>query len=246
MFPSQQKRLRDEEEYERRKQEWASRYTNVDSLRDLFGSNKNTFWGDLDANTSRRLYKTLLPKALLELYKVGVRPEDLAPLAFEARVAAKVYARERCIVPARVFAMAYDGFRSFRRYGKFQVRGMSYDQIWEKYSQLILEEDEDLMDNDVTAKICVKILEKACQTNERIDKWILRNGEWKDMKEQERDLESITSQLEQDVRDILSPKKVASTCLSAQRVNTLRMVARARKRFQLMDKALHNDHDEKR
>jgi hypothetical protein len=123
---------------------------------------------------------------------------------------------------------------------------MSYDQIWEKYSQLILEEDEDLMDNDVTAKICVKILEKACQTNERIDKWILRNGEWKDMKEQERDLESITSQLEQDVRDILSPKKVASTCLSAQRVNTLRMVARARKRFQLMDKALHNDHDEKR
>jgi hypothetical protein len=242
LFPS--KRRREEEEYERRKEEWASRYTNVDSLRELFGSNENTFWGDLDANTSRRLYKTLLPKALLELYKVGVRPEDLAPLAYEARVAAKVYARERCMVPSRVMAMAFDGFRSYRDYGKFQVTGMSYDQIWDKYAQLVLEE-EDLTDEDVTAKICVKILEKACQTNNRIDKWVLRNpADTKEMKEQEKDLDSITAQLEQDVRDLLSPVRHRPTSLSAQRVQTLRMVARAKRRFQQVEKALNKDqHD---
>lgn len=246
LFPSKRRRLRDEEDYERRKQDWASRYTHVESLREFFGSNDNILWGDLDASTSRRLYKTLLPKALLELYKVGVRPEDLAPLAYEARVAAKLYARERCMVPARVFAMAYDGVRSYQRYGKFQVSGMSYDQIWDKYSQLILEEEGDLTDEDVTAKICLKILEKACQTNERIDKWVLRDADSKGMKEQATDLDSITAQLEQDVRDLLSTKQSAGSNLSVQRVQTLRMVARAKRRFQQMDNVLHPEHYEQR
>jgi hypothetical protein len=243
LFPLQRRRT--EEEYKRRKEEWASRYTNVDSLRELFGGNQNAFWGDLDANTSRRLYKTLLPKALLELYKVGVRPEDLAPLAYQARVAAKVYARERCTVPSRVMAMAFDGFRSYRDYGKFQVTGMSYDQLWDKYAQLVLEE-EDLTEEDVTAKICVKILEKACQTNNRIDKWVLRDpADTKELKEQAKDLDSITAQLEQDVRDLLSPLRHRPTSLSAQRVQTLRMVARAKRRFQRVEKALMKDQQDR-
>jgi hypothetical protein len=114
-------------DYQQAKEEWANRYTNLDSLRATFGSNHNKVWGDLDPATARRLYKTLLPKALLELVKVGVEPEDLAPLAYQARVAAKLYARERCQVPACVACQLFDGYRQFKKYGKFQPCGMSYD-----------------------------------------------------------------------------------------------------------------------
>ena len=129
--------VQDEIEYQRRKQEWAARYTTLNGLRETFGSNRNKLWGDLDPTTTRRLYKSLLPTALCELVlDLGVRPEELAPLAYEARKAAKLYARERCHVPARVAASLYDGFRQFKRYGKFQPSGMSYDQVWDKYRRI--------------------------------------------------------------------------------------------------------------
>lgn len=229
-------------EYAKRKEAWANRYTNVDSLRETFGANRNKVWGDLDAATARRLYKTLLPKALLELVKVGVQPEDLAPLAYKARVAAKLYARERCQVPARVGACLYDGFRQWKRYGKFEIKGMSYDQVWEKYQKDVLDKyctpsssssdgfvddddddalehplerrtnggsldyaqcysNSDLTEEDVTAKICLKILERSCKTNERIDKWVLPP----ENEEQREDLARITQTLEMDVRKLLDP-----------------------------------------
>lgn len=126
----------DSTEYQKRKQEWADRYTTLEGLRATFGSNCNKLYGDLDVATTRRLYQSLLPTAVCELVlDVEVKPEELAQLAFEARKAAKLYARERCRVPARVFANCYDGIRSFRRYGRFQVQGMSYDQIFDKYYQ---------------------------------------------------------------------------------------------------------------
>eukprot|EP00536_Pseudo-nitzschia_multiseries_P017901 jgi/Psemu1/53076/gm1.53076_g len=126
----------DEAEYQRRKQEWADRYTTLEGLRETFGSNRNKVYGDLDVATTRRLYKSLLPTAVCELVlDVEVKPEELAQLAYEARKAAKLYARERCHVPARLFANCYDGVRSFRRYGRFQVEGMSYDQLFDKYYQ---------------------------------------------------------------------------------------------------------------
>mmetsp|Transcript_20777 Transcript_20777/g.43518 ORF Transcript_20777/g.43518 Transcript_20777/m.43518 type:complete len:373 (-) Transcript_20777:1211-2329(-) len=126
----------DDEEYQRRKQKWANRYTTLDGLRATFGSNKNKLYGDLDAPTTRKLYKSLLPTAVCELVlDLEVRPEELAQLAFEARKAAKLYARERCHVPARLLANWYDGFRAFRRYGRFQTDGMSYDQLFDKYYQ---------------------------------------------------------------------------------------------------------------
>ncbi len=125
-------------EYRRRKHEWAERYTSQEGLREAFGSNKNKWWGDLDAKTARRLYKRLLfPTALSELVlELGdeiIRPEELAPLAYEARRAAKMYARERCRVPSRVGAYLYDGFRQWRKYGRFQPNGVSYEQLWIRY-----------------------------------------------------------------------------------------------------------------
>jgi hypothetical protein len=219
--------------YELRKEEWANIYTNLESLRDTFGSNQNKLWGDLDPATARRLYRCLMPRALLELVKVGVQPEDLAPLAYEARVAAKLYARERSVVPVRFAATLYDGMRQFQRYGKFQCHGMTYDQVWEKYHKVIMDDPEnhiydDLTEQDVTAKICLKILERSCITNENIDRWVLRA----DDKARRDDLTRIADSLEMDVRRILDsfsddqPQKI----LSLRKYRTLRLVASARGR----------------
>ena len=257
-YYQQQKQHPQLSEYEIRKQEWANRYTNLESLRETFGRNRNKLWGDLDAATTRRLYKTLLPKALLELVKMGVHPEDLAPLAYQARVAAKLYARERCQVPARIGATLFDGFRQLQRYGKFQTCGMSYDQIWEKYTKVILEElsedsslQEGLTTEDVTAKICLKILERSCTTNEHVDRWVLSSDDigLEDMPHRTEDLQAIVQTLEMDVRRLLDPitssssddssitasaaeenKDSSRTNRFIQQYRILRLIARARQR----------------
>lgn len=215
----------DHEEYQRRKQEWAERYTTLEGLRATFGSNRNKLYGDLDAATTRRLYKSLLPTAVCELVlDVEVKPEELAQLAFEARKAAKLYARERCHVPARLLANWYDGFRALRRYGRFQTEGMSYDQIFDKYYQrsalerslsLNIEKEEvlgkrkrrneaneELTEEDIVTQTCMKILESACRTNPLVDRMTLPA---KDKVSERADLEKIAQTLEDDVRKLLNP-----------------------------------------
>ena len=226
-------------EYQIRKQHWANRYTSLQSLRDTFGTNKNKVWGDLDASSARRLYKTLLPKALLELVQAGVQPEDLAPLAYQARVVAKLYARERCHLPSRILAALFDGFRTLRRYGKFQPVGMSYHQVWAKYEAQVLEDLEDaggeddqaLIDAKVAVrKICLRILESSCRTNSSVDKWVLPSyqSEEKDIQE----LMKIAQTLEDDVRKLLHPVSAEDDCtpsaLAAFRVFLGRWVSRTR------------------
>jgi hypothetical protein len=244
LFPKSRKK-QEEEDYQRRKKEWVSQYTDVVALRKLFGENRNKLWGDLDAGTCRRLYKTLLPKALLEMHKVGVRPEDLAPLAYKARLAAKLYARERGVVPARLLAATFDGFRQWKRYGKFQTTGMTYPQVWDKYESMILEElgdKEDLADEDVTAKICLKILERSCATNEGIDRWLLpHNFNAQAMKEHERDLTAVIDQLERDVHELLQPTQRAEAEWKASRIRTLRLLVRAKRRLDKLQPAVNED-----
>ncbi|CAB9521542.1 expressed unknown protein [Seminavis robusta] len=219
--------------------EWAGRYTSVDALREHFGGNQNKLWGDLQASTARRLYKTLLPRALLELSKIGqLQPQDLAPLAYQARVAAKLYARERCTVPARIAATLFDGFRQWIKYGKFQGHGMTYDQLWQKYAEKILHEtestehrtsletserDDDYSDHhddeecspfesdceDLSEQVCLKILERACVSNEGVDSLVLTGQDWSDdtflNPEQRQLLERIRYQLEKDMYQLLLP-----------------------------------------
>jgi len=184
----------DDEEYQLRKKEWADRYATLDGLRETFGSNRNKFFGDLDAATTRKLYKSLLPTAVCELVlDVDVRPEELAPLAFEARKAAKLYARERCHVPARWLAKWYDGYRQWKTYGRFQIEGMSYDQVWDKYYQRSTSErrtrqrnleherrdgddnydDDNWTEEEIVAQTCMKILESSCRTNPMVDQMTL-------------------------------------------------------------------------
>ena len=206
-------------EYQIRKQHWANRYTSLQSLRETFGTNKNKLWGDLDAASARRLYKTLLPKALLELVQAGVQPEDLAPLAYQARVVAKLYARERCQLPSRILAALFDGFRTLRQYGKFQPVGMSYHQVWAKYEAQVLEdlgeagaeEDQALIDATVAVrKICLRILESSCRTNSSVDKWVLPPNASEEKDSQE--LLKISQTLEDDVRKLLHPVSTEDDC----------------------------------
>ncbi|KAG7372286.1 hypothetical protein IV203_018429 [Nitzschia inconspicua] len=199
-------------DYHRRKQEWMARYTTLDGLRETFGGNRNKLWGDLDPVTTRKLYKSLLPTALCELVlDLGVPPEELAPLAYAARKAAKFYARERSRVPTRIAASAYDGFRQLKRYGKFQPSGMSYDQVWDKYRrQTFLETAASNTRNfasseeELVARTCMKIIESSCRTNPRIDQLALRGGQ-KDSKLGRAEMMKIAKTLEDDVRRLLDP-----------------------------------------
>eukprot|EP00529_Nitzschia_sp_RCC80_P023496 CAMPEP_0113501732 /NCGR_PEP_ID=MMETSP0014_2-20120614/33125_1 /TAXON_ID=2857 /ORGANISM="Nitzschia sp." /LENGTH=468 /DNA_ID=CAMNT_0000396367 /DNA_START=827 /DNA_END=2233 /DNA_ORIENTATION=+ /assembly_acc=CAM_ASM_000159 len=211
-----------EAEYQRRRDEWAHRYTRVQGLRDAFGNNKNGLWGDLDAKSTRRLYKTLLPNALCELIMdldlAYVKPEDLAPLAYKARKAAKLYARERCHLPTRIMAQLFDGLRALRTYGKFQPQGLTYSQIWDKYQRLILEDvDDTITEEEIVARTCLKIMERSCKTNAGIDRLFLKNhhhghhhlhdGSSSSSTSSKRnsDLQKITQTLESDVRKLLDP-----------------------------------------
>ena len=212
----------DQAEVQRRKREWVGRYTTVEALRQTFGGNENWLWGDLQASTARRLYKTLLPRSLLELAKLGVgelQPQELAPLAYQARVAAKLYARERCTVPARLAATLFDGFRQWIKYGKFQAHGMTYDQLWEKYSEKICHESEAAEEH-----VCLKIIERSCVSNEGVDRLVLKRGQQRPKNnddEQQRLLESIHAQLEKDMYQLLLPKNVniSDTAKGATSIN---------------------------
>lgn len=229
----------DEQEVLKRKLEWAGRYTSVEALRETFGTNENKLWGDLQASTARRLYKTLLPRALLELSQLGVgqlQPQDLAPLAYQARVAAKLYARERCTVPARLGATLFDGFRQWLKYGKFQAHGMTYDQIWEKYSDKICEETE-----SSETDVCLKILERSCVSNEGVDSLVLKDTPALE-EEQQLLLERIHAQLEQDMYELLLPgglgdggdgsKKRRRPWSKRNHVFMVRLLARQKRRMQ--------------
>lgn len=169
--------------------------TDVTTLRSLFGENRNKLWGDLDNETARKLYHTLLPRVLLrvqetkDLHYSEITPDELARLAYQARVAAKEYARERCNVPGRIFAMAFDGFRHLKQYGKWSAKGMSWDEVWEKYAREIQEEilysvqhEPDPMSEfaslkleDLTKQVCLRILERSCKTNDTIDRLFLKD-----------------------------------------------------------------------
>jgi hypothetical protein len=189
---------------------WARKYASVDALRETFGGNRNSVWGDLDASSARLLYKSLLPKALLELHRYYSHQQgssaatDLAPLAYQARVAAKLYARERSYWPYRLAASLYDGFRQYRKYGKFQTQGMSYEQVWEKYAAALdVEASRDCEEEVIAAKIGQKILERACATNAMVDHLCINKSPNKRGNLSSEDLQRITEQLENDMQNLL-------------------------------------------
>jgi hypothetical protein len=131
-------------DYEQRRQQWMERYGSLEALQSTFGSNIHQ-GGDLTPEQTRRLYHALLPRALLGLYEGEVmNPEELAPLAFQARIAAKQYARSRSVWYARVATMLVDQYRKLRT--KFTSTAtasasMTWEEIWSKYEAQIVREE---------------------------------------------------------------------------------------------------------
>lgn len=158
--------------------EQLSSLTDVTSLRNRFGSNRNKLWGDLDKTNARQLYHSILPSNLLELHQQGLSPQVLAPIAFEARKAAKQYVRERSQVPSRIFATMYDGVRHLKKYGSWSSKGMSWNEIWNKYEEQIMLEleqsNQDVSEVDLSWLVSLRILERSCVTNRNIDMYALR------------------------------------------------------------------------
>lgn len=128
------------------------------------------------------------------------------------------------MLPGRVAAMVYDGFRSWRTWGTWQIEGMSWEQVWNKYETQILEEymedhshvDLDEIQDEITLQICLKILERSCITNEAVDKMFLEESEKKTPKRRknaERDLARIKVKLEKDLEELSEKQRLQQQLL---------------------------------
>lgn len=190
--------------------------TDVRTLRDQFGENRNKLWGDLDNETARRLYHTLLPRVLLKVTSNSeIREDELAHLAYQARLAAKQYARERCNVPGRMFAMAFDGFRHWKAYGNWSTKGMTWDEVWEKYEREVISNMKasreqqsltashlsDVNEEDLTRRIYLRILERSCKTNPTIDQMFLKSSEGEENSSD--DVVLVAQQIDQEIHDLI-------------------------------------------
>ena len=219
-------RAKKKDDYERRRNQWLERYGSLEALQSTFGA--GPIWGDLNPEETRRLYHTLLPRSLLGLHEMGLmKPEELAPLAYNARIAAKEYARSRCIWTGRLATTAFDQYRNLKKNGRFGASSMTWEEIWQKYEgQIVQEECSDELNSDnkeqrrpwrikkqspenLTMRIYLRILERSCVTNEAFDSLFLND----DNEEDDDDryyLTEIASQLDNDVREVLlNPKESA-------------------------------------
>lgn len=195
-------------QYRRRRRRWQRRYGSLTALQSTFG--RGPPLGDLSPQQTRELYHALLPRSLLALNELNelssgssfLGPEELAPLAYEARIAAKEYARSRCVWTGRVGTWLFDNYRSLRHKGKLVAPGrsgsMSWEEIWDKYEEKIVVEEEEEMrqsnsgdgddsgtnkkkdgkkkalgEDDLARRVYMRILEKSCATNQKFDSLFL-------------------------------------------------------------------------
>ena len=163
--------------------------TTVEELRELHGA-RQRWWGDLSAVEARRLYHQLLPTELLDDDGLPYTLAERARLAVAARHAARLYVRERALLPVSLSCELLDGVRQLLERGSFQTGGMSEEQVFEKYTRQAglpppppdfyappsvtsLGEgggDASAAHGELLAEeVCYTILRKACTSNERID-----------------------------------------------------------------------------
>lgn len=170
-----------------------------------------------------------------------MNPEELAPLAYEARVAAKEYARSRCVWTGRIVTVAFDQYRNLRDKGKFVFgsSSMTWEEIWDKYEAQIMKEEESggssgLKENEagkggpkgrwrfrkdeesdsVTMRVYRRILERSCETNQAFDSLFLKEGSADD--NDSNDLAGISAKLEEDVRMVLLRPKEGANMIRKQ------------------------------
>ena len=147
-------------------------FTSVEELRDFYGPRQN-WWGDYNARETRELYKSLLPTRLLDaeyVYPGAHTVEERARMAVAARRAAKMYARERGLLPVSLASQLLDGMRVFcakNTRGTWQPDGLSEEQILAKYAEQF---GVDLYGTEtVPDELYYTILRKSCTSNFYVD-----------------------------------------------------------------------------
>jgi len=146
-------------------------FTSVDELRQAHGTRRNWF-GDLDAPSTRALYHSLLPTTLIEMEELPLATR--ARIAVQARHAARVYARERALLPVALPCQLFDGVRQLIENGRFQPNGMSEEQVFSKYAERYglpanWGHDEEALDEELYTRFYSEVLSKSCTTNPTVD-----------------------------------------------------------------------------
>jgi len=221
----ERKKLLKKQEYERRRQIWEERYGSFEALQSTFQAGPR----NLSPEETRRLYHSLLPRSLLGLYEMGLmNPEELAPLAYKARIAAKEYARSRCVWTARLATTVFDQYRNLRDKRSFGSSSMTWEEIYQKYEAQIVREERAKVfqqgekkkikrDEQFTMRIYIRILERSCETNQAFDSLFL-----KDKEDTSDYLADISSQLENDVRSVLlGPKENEKALRKQQKIRKI-------------------------
>ena len=190
---------------------WLAKYGSSEALQQTFGQYATR---QLNPTQTRALYHALLPRSLLALSELDILdPSDLAPLAHQARIAAKEYARSRCSTSSKVLMAINPELRK-----KYNQPSMTWDDVWYKYESQIMEEERTkaseenrtIDDEELMMQIYMRILEKSCATNEAFDGLFLKEDE---RKEGEDELTAISTQLESDIQSILLDKKEKSNVI---------------------------------
>lgn len=86
-----------------------------------------------------------------------------------------------------------------------------------------MEEQNFENEQDLTSKVCYKILEKSCETNQHVDALFLHDKE---------DLHDIARKLEQDVYDLLAHKPQDKNLWAVRRYKILRTLLRIRRKME--------------
>jgi len=138
--------------------------TSIETLRKRYG--KGSMWGEWSSSETRQFYKTQLPKALQIDGALGLTLEQRAHLASASRHALRSYARERCHLPGRLLARAYDGLRHLYAFGSWSASGMGWSQVKEKYRRQALRAlGSSASEEDISLFVYGRIVDKACSTN---------------------------------------------------------------------------------
>jgi len=149
--------------------------TSVEDLRALHGP-RRSWWGDLSPSEARELYHSLLPVTLLDEDSTSLPLGERARLAVAARRAARIYVRERTVLPVTLACEVMDGARTLLKQGSFQKAGLSEEQLWAKYAEKAGLDPRELVDATTSpepsadeAEVYYTILNKACSTNRLVD-----------------------------------------------------------------------------
>jgi len=153
--------------------------TTVEELRAQHG-HRQRWWGDLSPADGRRLYHSLLPTSLLDDERSAALPLGArAKLAVAARRAARLYVRERTVLPAALSCELLDGARTLLRHGTFQSGGLSEAQVWDKYAEEAGIDPEELERSSSSftpgekhAEVFYTVLHKACSSNKNVDQLV--------------------------------------------------------------------------